>query len=94
MILEMIIAIAAALGIGTVIMLVMDRTHCNRTEGGYNCHGDNCEGCYYLLAGNVVYLYPQPSNDWGDAPLREWPAGAALRKISRRELKQFFKSVK
>lgn len=46
--------------------------HCDRVNGGYNCRGESCEGCYRITDGEVDYHYPQPMNDYGKAPLTQW----------------------
>lgn len=54
------------------IVAVIERQRCDREDGNYNCHGENCEGCYKMIGGQVVYNNPQPANKYGEAPLTPW----------------------
>lgn len=73
---EFYLAIGAALVVGIVIawgiITWLERGKCDRTNGNYNCRGENCEGCYRIIGGQVVYDNPQPRNDWGNRPLTVW----------------------
>lgn len=71
-IIQMIGAICVAFLIAWAIVAYKEMLRCNREDGGYPCHGDNCEGCYRMIGGRVEYEYPQPMNQWGEAPLPVW----------------------
>jgi len=64
------LCVAALIAIG--IVTYTERLQCDRIEGGYKCHGKNCEGCYRRIGGQVVFENPQPANQWGEGIVGDW----------------------
>lgn len=70
---QLLIAICVAVLIAWGITALVEAERCDRMDGGYKCHGENCEGCYRrTLTGAIIWSNPQPMNMNGDADLTPW----------------------